>query len=219
MVSQPSTYETPQSDQPGVRDDDQPKVRPADDEEGHVYADVVGPARHGHKGNGCDALAVGGRSHRTGSVRLQQAPDSNRDGQHAEKMNPAMRYYESGPNAYQTNDNDDDKAKILPGYNSPGGNPAGKEESQEKSVINIGGSEGRDACGQHSQISIHKTILSFLTASLRSKVKSRRMCLLLRCHRQHSLTVASVADGFQETACELGNAIRLAPPDSFSRTQ
>ena len=70
--------------------------------------------------------------------------------------NPAMRYRESTPNADQTNANDGRKTNVLTRHDAARRNPPGKEEGQEKGIINIRGSEGCYARRQHRQISIHK---------------------------------------------------------------
>jgi hypothetical protein len=66
-----------------------------------------------------------------------------------------MWYCESGPDADQTDNNDGPEADELTCDDSSGRNAPGKEESQEKRVINIRGCKGCYARGQHSQILIH----------------------------------------------------------------
>jgi hypothetical protein len=88
--------------------------------------------------------------------------DSYRERQHPDKMNPAMRYCKSAPDADQTKANDGRKTKVLTCHNASRRNPPGKEQSQEKGIIDIRNSKRRYACTQYSQISIHKGLyLSF----------------------------------------------------------
>src|SRR5271169_3577655 len=99
MASEPSSDKTPERNQYSVRDQDQPQVRPADDKERHVYADVVGPVGQSHQSNGGNALRAGAWFLRIRSARPQQVLDSYHERQHPEKMNPAMRYCQSTPGA------------------------------------------------------------------------------------------------------------------------
>lgn len=69
-----------------------------------------------------------------------------------------MRYCESGPDGDQTNADDGRKTNVLTGCDASGRNPPSKEESQEKSIINVRGSESRYARRQHPKISIHQEL-------------------------------------------------------------
>jgi hypothetical protein len=78
-------------------------------------------------------------------------------------MKPPVRYGESTPDADQTSAHDGRKPSVLTRNNSSRRNPPGKEKSQKKGIINIGGSEGGQAGREHAQISIHKdSIFPFL---------------------------------------------------------
>ena len=66
-----------------------------------------------------------------------------------------MRYRDGGPGANQTDDNDCPETDVLTCYDSARWNPPGKEESKEKSVINICSRKGCDTRGKRRQISIH----------------------------------------------------------------
>ncbi len=155
MVSEPSADQTPNRNQRGVNDQDEPQVRPTDDEKRHIYADVVRPVRDGQQSDGCDTLRAGVTLLRIESPRLHQSLDSDRERQHPEKMNPPIRHGESAPDAQQGEAKDRRKTNVLPGHDTSRRNFPGKEQRQEKGVVNIRSSEGCYARAQHCQISIH----------------------------------------------------------------
>src|ERR1700722_4269149 len=72
-----------------------------------------------------------------------------------------MRNCESAPEANQADANDGGKTHVLARYDAPRRNSAREEQSQQKRVVDICGSEGSYARRQHRQILIHKGLLSF----------------------------------------------------------
>ncbi len=156
VLSQPAPNEAPKRDQRCIHDQDQPQTRSADDEERHIHADVVSPVGQRQECDCGDALCRDARPVRVGSARLPQAPDSYREWQHSQKMNPAMGYCQSKPGADQADADDGRKPNILTCHDAPSRNPPGKEQSQEKGIIDIRGRESCYARGQHPEISIHQ---------------------------------------------------------------
>lgn len=142
MVSEPSADKTPNRNQRGVHDQDEPEVRSTHDEERHIHADVVGPIRQRQERDGSDALRNDARPARVGSARLQQAPDSECERQHSQKVNPAMGDCQSAPHADQAYADNGRKPDVLTYYDASRWNPPGKEQGQEKGVIDVRGSEG-----------------------------------------------------------------------------
>lgn len=98
------------------------------------------------------------RTARSGSTRQQQVLDSYRERQQSKKVNPAVRYCESSPHADQTNADNGHKPNVLTCNDAARRRPPGKEKGQEKSIINIRDSEGRDARGHYPQILIHRIL-------------------------------------------------------------
>ncbi|MGD0514010.1 MAG: hypothetical protein ABSA29_11975 [Terriglobales bacterium] len=69
-----------------------------------------------------------------------------------------MRYYYRAPGADQADANDSGKTSVLTCHDAPHWNATGKEESQQKRIINIRDGKGRYARNQHRQILIHKKL-------------------------------------------------------------
>jgi hypothetical protein len=82
--------------------------------------------------------------------------ESYSERQNSEKMNPAMRYCKGAPDADQTKANNGRKTNVLTCHNSSRRNPLGKEESQQKGIVDIRGSESCNARRQHRQVLIPK---------------------------------------------------------------
>jgi hypothetical protein len=69
-----------------------------------------------------------------------------------------MRDCQRAPDTHKTDANDSRKTNVLTCHDPSGWNPTGKEEGQEKGIINIRDGESRYARNQHRQILIHKKL-------------------------------------------------------------
>src|SRR5579872_5080261 len=157
---------------------------------------------------------------RIASTGSQQTIDADRERKQPKQANPAMGYGKSTPDPNYAEANDGSKTNVLACHDSSSRKPAGEEQGQQEGVINIRGSESRQACGQHQQIVTHKDLCLFIAVCGRLEYTSLRWRPLFPASTcSNGSTVAGVAHGLDESARQFRDAISLALANRFSRNQ
>jgi hypothetical protein len=80
---------------------------------------------------------------------MKQQPYADCQRNETEKPNPTVWYGENSQPSGQTDAQDGRETNVQTGHNAARRNSSGKEQSQQKGIVNVRGSERSQACRQN----------------------------------------------------------------------